>query len=52
MSALEITTVMVPYTSDVILVGMVAVPIALELVVDSDFDAKKMIKNKINFIIK
>jgi hypothetical protein len=40
-SALETTADMVPYMSGVMLAGMVAVPIVLELVVDLDFDAKK-----------
>jgi hypothetical protein len=40
-SALEITMAMAPYMSVVMLVGMVVDPIASELVVDSDFDAKK-----------
>jgi hypothetical protein len=38
MLALEITMAMVPYMSDVMLVGMVVDLIASELVADSDFE--------------
>jgi hypothetical protein len=39
-SALETTSDMVPYTSDVMLAGMDKVPIVLESVVDLDFNVK------------
>jgi hypothetical protein len=54
--ALETTMDMVLYTLDVMLAGMVKVPIALELVLDSNLGnnsfLKKLIKNKFKLIIK